>query len=267
MSGYAETVGSLREQFIDPFRPKPPVERVFDNGSISVISHYLLGKLTVVSYILETNDNNIVLIDSGVDSEGVGIKAIIGDKTIKAVANTHSDKDHINGHAILTPGAAVYAHQNELEVISGNRRSDGLLQAAYNFFTKSTNTVDGLNLVPTYDGMEDRVDDIDLRFFNAEGHTTGSQVILAKKAQDEKYHLYTGDAAILYRDGVFRAAPWFLDHKHKVAQTNMSEVIRKILRSGHRIADGLAVHTGHSASGTFEQLANSYGVSLDKELH
>ncbi len=159
------------------------------------IRNFIMGAiLTNCYFLIPENSDRIILIDPGMDGEGIHAKLQEKGLTPRFILLTHGHFDHAMGAAYLREktGAQVVVHQADTELLSDPEKSGANLYYGSPLLSYPACPVD----LPVSHGDRITLEEIDLRVIHTPGHTKGSVCF------DTGEELFCGDT--LFRSGFGR---------------------------------------------------------------
>ncbi len=191
--------------------------------------HDLIGVLAQGSYVwvVPAGEEQVVLIDAGVDQDAEAVRAEVRDREILAVLLTHAHPEQISGLAGLPPDVPVYLHEADHGLLSGEEQPGGWLSGWYGLLP-----VPELAVEPRPVAHDERLElgEASFRAIHAPGHSPGSVVWVWEDV------LFTG-GALLASSPLQRPPPVLADDDEQAAES-----LEKLLRYDFdHVADA---HTG-----------------------
>lgn len=159
------------------------------------IRNFIMGAILTNCYFLIPDDSQeIILIDPGMDGEGIYAKLREKGLTPRFILLTHGHFDHAMGALYLREktGAQVVVHRADVELLSDPQKSGANMYYGSPLLTYPACPAD----LPVGDGDRITLGEIDLRVIHTPGHTNGSVCF------DTGNELFSGDT--LFRSGFGR---------------------------------------------------------------
>jgi hydroxyacylglutathione hydrolase len=200
------------------------------------------------AYIVRGSNDEVVLIDAGMEEDGGNIHATLRQmglsaSAVKAIFVTHGHIDHAAG-AYLFADAVVYAHSDEHSFLRGETSGEGITGRLAGKLPKSQ-AVHNSRLKLISDGESIAVAGLTVRAHAIPGHTNGS---MAYQVGDV---IFMGDAMYFDVHNQVQLPPPIITPKQKFATQSLVASIKKL-----QAQDIKVVVPSHSGEGTFEALGD-----------
>lgn len=198
------------------------------------------------AYIVRGSNDEVVVIDAGMEEDGGNIRATLHQmgltaSAVKAVFITHGHIDHAAG-AYLFEDAMVYSHLDEHSFLRADVSGEGMAGKLAGKLP-ANHAVDSARLKAVSDGEVVSVAGLTVRMYAIPGHTSGSMVYQIGDV------VFMGDA--MYFDAHDRAQlpPAIITPRQKFARQSLLRYIGEFQSRNIRV-----VAPSHSGEGTFEAL-------------
>lgn len=139
-------------------------------------------------YVVPVGGNDVVLVDSGSETEGDTLKSAVADRRVLGVLITHSHNDHTAGAHVLGD-VPVFVGREDLPTLLGERDHRGLAPSVLGRVMGSDVTLP-TRIEPVDDGHEFYANGETFHAIAMPGHTPGSMAWLYRDV------LFSGDAAV-----------------------------------------------------------------------
>ena len=197
-----------------------------------------VGELRTNCYIIQSNQNNAMVIDAGADAKTILDFCEKEGLTIKQLVFTHGHFDHVGAMSKLLEktDATTYIHELDEELMIDPKQSQS------KFFTSFTGYEGRKADVCYQDGDVIALDDISLKVMHTPGHTKGSSVFICDEV------IFTGDT--VFAGGIGRTDLYGGD---------MSQILQSLKAIGEIEGDYM-LFTGHGDSTrlSYEKATNIY---------
>ena len=185
------------------------------------------------SYICRTaRDGACILIDPGLDREGIEEALESAGLVPRAVFCTHGHFDHLGSAEHFRRRHAIPLHLH---------RADARVAQSANFLLMAFKIPAHVDIPQEYVAVDDGFtwgegDDV-VRYLHMPGHTPGSSFVLFRD------HVFTGDT--LYRDGVGLV---------KLPGEDVAQLTGSLRRVWDLLSDSVEIHPGHGGSAPFGEI-------------
>lgn len=178
-------------------------------------------------YVVPAGDDDVVLVDTGEETDGATLHAVTEGKHILAALLTHSHDDHLGGALQIGP-RAVYAGREELPRIRGETQHQGLVQTLARSVRGESAPIVPEFLEPVDDGQKIELGTVSFTAVAMPGHTPGSTMYLLGEV------LFAGDA--IFGGETLAAAPSVFSDDPEEAEASLDrlgELEFSVLLDGH----------------------------------
>ena len=192
----------------------------------------VLGVLCRFSYSwIIPSQGGAVLIDAGLDEKAPDIIAALKRKglqpeSVQAILITHGHGDHFGG-AIAFPNALVLADKNDIPLILGQKKREGIVPNIFSKMSPSKAPPKKIEAIP--DGDSITVDGRTFGIIRLPGHSAGSVAYLLGDI------LFSGDALMGSAEGLMPPAPFASDdpQQSKKSPAALSKLYFSTIADGH----------------------------------